>query len=105
MKKTIRYFAAALLLIPSLGEIWYTCWHLWYLYASKELYSFGMNLQFGNVEIRDPWSDVLILVCASIATACGIAVAWNTRRKVIVWMIGAIMISIVAVGVIGMLTE
>ena len=83
MNKIDRFFAAAILLFPSLLLIWWTGWHLWYVYGSVTPTAFGLNIPIGGVEIRDPWSDVLIFCCA--ITAVGSAITLRLDHDVVAW--------------------
>ncbi len=101
MSKLSRLSLAALLILPAVWIICFVLQHLWNLYASDRIYSFGLHLNYGVGKLRDPWSDAMVLLCAIISVACGIAVGLDVKRKRIIASIGGILLGIVIIGVFG----
>jgi hypothetical protein len=100
MSKLSRLSVAGLLVFPAVWMIWFVLQHLWKLYASDQLYSFGLHLNYGVGKLRDPWSDAMALLCAVISVACGIAVSLDVKRKRMIAYVGAIMLGIVIFGIL-----
>lgn len=98
--KAIRYITAALLILPSAWLVWFTAQHLWRLYGSSRGYSFGLHVKYGSEIIHDPWSDAILLPCAIAALVSGIMVACGAKKKILIWLVGAVMLAIIVIGVI-----
>src|SRR5882724_8521929 len=95
MSKLSRLSFAGLSVLPAVWMIWFVLQHLWKLYASDRMYSFGLHLNYGVGKLRDPWSDAMVLLCAIISVACGIAVGLDVKRKRMIAFVGGILLGIV----------
>ena len=100
MKNFVRFGAAALLILPAAWMVYLVAEHLWRLYTPPRAHSFGLHLRYGSARIYDPWSDAVVLACALTALVCGIAVARDSKKKLVVGIVGSAMIAIVAIGVV-----
>ena len=99
MKKLLTFCAAGILIAPSLWIAGFILNHLRRLNTPGEPYSFGINLQFGVGEIRDPWSDILILLCCTIAVVCGIAIGLVPEKRKILLAVGVLALALNALAV------
>jgi hypothetical protein len=89
MKKVIRYAVAATLLAPTTFLLWLNLNHLWLLYAPPRAYSGGLHLRVGSMRIADPWSDVISLSVLAMVCLCGLAIARDSKKKSLAFVLGA----------------
>lgn len=84
MKTILRYFIGTLFIIPGAWLLIFDLEHLWKLYSPfyTELYSFGVNLQYGKLRIGDPWSDIYLLLCGVLLVCAGCAIIKNWKKKI-----------------------
>ena len=59
----------------------FTLEHLWKIYSPlyTKGYSFGIYLTYGGSRIWDPWSDLIIIICAALSISSGIFIIRRSK--------------------------
>ena len=102
MRTILRWILGLVFLVPALWLGYYTAAHLRMLYfpPDRALYSFGLILRYGAIEILDPWSDMIAIVSIVLLLIAGIATILNTTRKIKIQAAAVLLFVIFLLGLI-----
>lgn len=101
MKTLIRLFLGLIFIIPALWLGYFTINHIRLLYfQSAQPHSFGLNLQFGPITIRDPWSDAIALFSVALLMTAGLLAIKDSKEKVPIMAVAILTLGMFILGLL-----